>query len=47
MLRQKLKPILFKIISNSILGKKGAHIIFACSKSTIETVEKGVKYVQS
>ena len=26
---------------------KNTHLTFTCSKSTIETLEKGVKYVQS
>ena len=27
--------------------KKGTQLTFTCSKSAIETVEKGVKYVQN
>ena len=30
-----------------IKGKKATQLTFTCSKSIIETLEKGVKYVQS
>ena len=34
-------------INGKIFIKKDAQLTFTCSKSTIKTLEKGVKYVQS
>ena len=37
-----------KTITNSIdIQERQSQLTFTCSKSTIETIEKGVKYVQS
>ena len=37
----------FKFIVAYTVFKKITQVTFTCSKATIETVEKGVKYVQS
>ena len=35
------------IRKNDIITKDNAQLVFTCSKLTIETLEQGVKYVQS
>ena len=37
----------YKLVIMLIFNVNNSQLIFACSKSTIETLEKGVKYVQS
>ena len=45
---KRINRILFhSFISASYTTEKPTQLIFTCSKSTIETLEKGVKYVQS
>ena len=41
------KTTLLPSISITVLTSEIARLTFTCSKSTIETAEKGVKYVQS
>ena len=40
-------PMLSFYTSGFLMFSVSTQLTFACSKSTVETVEKGVKYVQS
>ena len=44
-----MSPLLSYLVHLHLLDQtqQDTHLTFTCSKSTIETVKKGVKYVQS
>ena len=47
LLHSFIKDVLFVSFSDTFIEELITQLIFTCSKATIETLEKGVKYVQS
>ena len=47
LLHSVIKDVLFISFSDTFIEEIITQLTFTCSKSTIETLEKGVKYVQS
>ena len=44
---QVVEKVIFQNLANILTGEADAKLTLTCSKSTMETLEKGLKYIQS